>query len=97
MEFYILTEPVEGVGFSARSNLPWDITTTAPTRREAEKELRRLIDDRFKAGAEIVTINIPTGDHPLAGMIGMLKDDPLLNSWNEAMAEWRRRSDDEPS
>jgi hypothetical protein len=54
-------------------------------------EIRKLIEDRIAAGAEVVTVQISQTSHPLARYAGMLKDDPLLEPWKQAMAEYRDR------
>jgi hypothetical protein len=66
----------------------------APTRDEAVQRLREMIDRRLDAGAEVVGLEIRVGVHPLARFAGMLKDDPLLQPWKEAMADYRRQAGD---
>jgi len=61
----------------------------APTREAAIEKLRELIDRRIQAGAEVVGLEISSSKHRLAPFAGMLKDDPLLQSWKKAMAEYR--------
>ena len=65
----------------------------AATRDEAVQRLRELIDDRLDAGAEVFELEIRGREHPLARFAGMLKDDPLLQPWKDAMAEYRRETE----
>ncbi len=45
------------------------------------------------AGAEVVAVSIDTSAHPLATFAGMLKDDPLVEPWKQAMADYRKNRD----
>ena len=53
-----------------------------------------MIDDRLNAGAEVLELEIGERTHPLARFAGMFKDDPLLEPWKEAMAEYRQQTED---
>lgn len=94
MEIPILVEPVSGRGFRASSGGPLGVEIEAPTREAAIERLRELINRRIQAGAEVVGLEVDSSKHPLAPYVGMLKEDPLLNSWKDAMAEYRRTADD---
>lgn len=93
MEIPILVEPVSGNGFRATSGGPLGLVIEAPTRVEAIDKLREMIDSRMAAGAEVVGIEIGGSQHPLAPFAGMLKDDPLLQPWKDAMADYRAQAD----
>jgi hypothetical protein len=54
------------------------------------------LQNRLHNGAEIVTLEIAPATHPWMGFAGMFKDDPLLEEWKQAMAEYRRQIDEEP-
>jgi hypothetical protein len=69
------------------------LESEAPTREEAIDKLRELIDRRLMAGAEIVELEIGSRAHPLARFAGMLKNDPLLQPWKDAMSEYRHAQD----
>jgi hypothetical protein len=90
MEIPIIVEPTGDNGFRASSGGLWGLQIDAPTREEAVQKLRELIDRRLEAGAEVLGLEIRSRAHPLARFAGMLKDDPLLESWKDAMAEYRR-------
>jgi hypothetical protein len=89
MEIPILVEPVSGNGFRATSGSPLGLQIEAPTREEAINKLRDLIDRRISAGAEVVGVETSSSRHPLAPFAGMLRDDPLLQPWKDAIAEYR--------
>ena len=88
-----MVEPVSGNGFRATSGSPLGLEIEAPTREEAINKLRELIDRRIAAGAEVVGVEIGTSDHPLAPFAGMLKGDPLLQPWKDAIADYRAQTD----
>ncbi len=94
MEIPIIVEPIGDNGFRASTGGLWRLEIEAPTREEAVQKLRELIDRRLEAGAEVVSLEIPSRAHPLARFAGMLKDDPLLEPWKDAMAEYRRGTED---
>lgn len=93
IEVNVLVEPITGNGFRATSGEPWRLESHAPTREQTLSELRNLIQSRMESGAEVVTLQLARGEHPLAHFAGILKGDPLLDEWKEAMAEYRRVSD----
>ena len=94
MEIPIIVEPTGENSFRASSGGLWGLEIEAPTRDEAVQRLRELIDDRLDAGAEVFELEIRGRVHPLARFAGMLKDDPLLQPWKDAMAEYRRQTED---
>ena len=93
MEITVLIEPVSGNGFRATSGEPLRLHADAETRDDAIRKLRELIDERIDGGVELVRLEVPTSQHPLAPFAGILKDDPLLNSWQDAMREYREKKD----
>ena len=97
MEIPILVEPISDNGFRATSGSPLGLQIEAPTREEAIDKLRELIDRRIAAGAEVLRVEIGGSRHPLAPFAGMLKDDPLLEPWKEAMAQYRQQTDNSES
>ena len=94
MEIPIIVEPIRDNGFRASSGGLWGLEIEAPTREEAVQKLSELIRRRLEAGAEVLGLEIPTRAHPLAPVAGMLRDDPVLPSWKDAMAEYRRQTED---
>lgn len=95
MQIPVLVEPTPGNGFRARSGEPLMLTAEGSTRDEALGQLRSLIQDRVAAGAQIVPLDVPSEEHPLAPFAGMLKDDPMFDEWQKAIEEYRRERDQE--
>ncbi len=95
MDITVLVEPLpnNGFGFRAISGEPLRLEAEAPTREEALQKLRKLIERRVAAGAEVIALAVETSSHPLAAFAGMLHDDPLAEPWKKAMAEYRDSRD----
>jgi len=66
MEIPIIVEPTGDNGFRASSGGLWGLAIEAPTREEAVERLRELIDRRLEAGAELLSLEIPSRSYPLA-------------------------------
>jgi hypothetical protein len=92
MQIPVLVEPLPHNGFRAVSGEPLHLETEGPTREEAIGKLRELIARRMANGAQVVPVSVETS-HPLAEFAGMLKDDPLIDDWKQAMAEYRHERD----
>ena len=91
MQIPVLVEPMSENRFRATSGDPLRLQTEATTRDEAVRNIRDLLQRRLDAGAELVVVGIDmqSPEHPLASFAGMLKDEPLLEEWREARAEYR--------
>ncbi len=86
----IIVEPAGDNAFRASSGGLWGLEIEAPSRDEAIEKLREQINCRLDAGAEVLELEIRDQPHPLARFAGMLKDDPLLQLWKDAMTEYRQ-------
>ena len=89
----VLVEQISGDHFRAVTGEPLSLEVEATTRDEAIEKLRQLIDSRMAAGAEIIEIPVGAEAHPLAPFAGLLRDDPLVDPWKQAMAEYRSQRD----
>jgi hypothetical protein len=95
MQLSVLIEPAGDKGYRAEGIVPFHFTVEGATRDEVLLKVRSPITNRMANGAEIVTLDVPVLDHPLAQFVGDLRDDPLLEGWKEAMAEYRRQREKE--
>ena len=95
MDIAILIEPVAGNMFRASCGSPLALQMDAPTREEAIRKLHDELENRLQGGAEVVNLHIGVEQHPLAPFAGILKDDPLVNSWKNAMAEYRTQAEND--
>jgi hypothetical protein len=96
MQIPVLIEPIDGNGFRARGGGPLELTVEAPTRQQALAKLKEELQARLRNGAEIVSLELASDPHPLAEFVGMFKDDPMIEDWKEAMADYRRKIDEKP-
>lgn len=98
MEIPVLIEPVAGNGYRAKCGEPLPITAEGRTRDEALANLRRLVEQRVAAGAEVAAMSVPAKNvaNPWAGFAGMFKDDPYFDEVVDIMAENRRKMDTDP-
>jgi hypothetical protein len=96
MQIPVLIEPIDGKGYRARGAEPFALVGEGPTREAALAKLKELVDARLRSGVEIVSLEIPPQSHPWLKYAGMFKDDPMLEDWKQAMAEYRKRIDEDP-
>jgi hypothetical protein len=97
MEIPVLIEPVAGNGFRAKSGGPLELTAEGATRDEALNRLRELLLQP-PTGKELLVVEIPSEPtpNPWVEFAGMFKDDPYFDEWQAAIAENRRKADEEP-
>jgi hypothetical protein len=91
-----LIERIDGSGYRARGGEPLPLTVEAPTREAALAKLKEQLQARLRNGAELVALELTPTSHPLAEFVGMFKDDPMVEEWKEAMADYRRQIDSDP-
>jgi predicted RNase H-like HicB family nuclease len=98
VEIPVLIEPVAGNGYRAKSGEPLALTAEGATRDEALRKLRELLQQRLHGGAEVAAVEVPgsTAPNPWVEFVGMFKDDPYFDEWQQAIAENRRKADEEP-
>jgi predicted RNase H-like HicB family nuclease len=96
MHIPVLIQPVAGNGYRATGGQPFGFSAEGATRDEALQKLQLTIQDQLGTGAEIVSLEVPGVEHPLARFAGMFKDDPLFDEWQAAIAEHRRQADEDP-
>jgi hypothetical protein len=96
MEIPVLVEMLPDKGFRARAGDPFCFCAEAKTQPEALEKLRKLIEERRKAGAWIVHLDIGNIDNPIMLTCGTLDpDDPLTKEWEAEMAEYRKERNKE--
>lgn len=91
MELAVLIQPVHGARYRASTREPLSVTAEGATREEALARLRGLIEDRVRAGAEMVRLHIAAPGPVLAGPVW--PDDPLTHDWLAGIADARRAAD----
>ncbi len=96
MRIPVLIESVSGNRFRARGREPLALSAEGTTREEAIARLKSPIADRLALGAELISMDVETVEHPLAPVPGWSQDDPLLDEWQQAIATYRRRVENDP-
>jgi hypothetical protein len=92
MEIPVLLEPIAGNGYRAEA---LGLRVEGPTQDEALDKLRSELAQRTAAGARIVSLVVSPSKPPWAEFAGELRNDPMLDAWKLAMAEYRRQRDAE--
>jgi hypothetical protein len=96
MKIAVLIEPVPGNGFRAKGGEPLAMSAEGATRAEAITRLKTLIANRLTVGTELIGIELGAEEQPLAPVSGWTQDDPLLDEWQQAVVDYRRRVEDDP-
>jgi hypothetical protein len=97
MQIPVFVEPVKGNGFRAKGAEPFAFTVEGATREEAVGKFRELVVGKLSAGGEVLQLEVPARGHAWLNMAGLWdKDDPLVQEWEQIMAENRRKADEEP-
>jgi predicted RNase H-like HicB family nuclease len=96
MQIPVLLEPVASNGYRASTGQPLSVSAEGSTRAQALEQLRRALQDRLNAGAEIASLEFPGAEHPLVPYAGMFKENPLFEAWQQAVADHRRHDEEAP-
>ena|SRR2546423_1860079 len=96
MQIAVLVEPMQGNGFRATGGEPFAISAEGATPDEALAKLKEQVQERLRAGGQIVTLQVSPEPHPLAKYAGMFPDDDMTREWEAAMVEYRRKIDEGP-
>ena len=96
MEIPVLIEPVANNCYRARSGEPLTLTAEGRTAEEALKALGALLRDRLTAGARLASLQVPDSANPWRDLAGIFKDDPYFDRWQQAIAEYRQKVEEDP-
>ncbi len=96
MKIPILIEPIANDGFRATGGPPFDVTAQGTTPEEALARLREAIDRRMVEGSVLVPLEVDTSEeNPWTAVAGMFRNEPLFDEWQTAIAEYRRKVDED--
>jgi len=93
MQIPILIEPMAGNGYRASGGEPLPLTADGGTQEEAMANLKEKLKARLSHGAVVVPLELSSSAHPLSELVGMFKDDPLIEEWKKSMKAYRRKRD----
>ena len=91
----IMIEPIVANGSTVMRAQPIACCAEGATKEEALGNLKEQIESRVRSGGELATLELETPLNPWIAMSGILKDNPLVDEWLEAIAENRRRDNEE--
>lgn len=98
MRVPVLIDPLPDQRFRARG-VAWDISAEGQTSDEALRRLQAELQQRIANGSQVVFLETESSqpaigaEHPLARYAGCMKDDPLYDEWQAAVAEYRAQCD----
>jgi hypothetical protein len=96
MKIPILIEPIANDGFRATGGPPFDVTAQGTTPEEALARLREAIGHRMVEGSVLVPLESDVSEaNPWTAVTGIFRDEPLFDEWQEAIAEYRRKVDED--
>jgi hypothetical protein len=93
MEIPVLVELINGNGYRATSGSPFSLCADGATREDALAKVREQFEGLLNRGATVAAIESGPQPHPLAGLIGIFKDDPWIDDWKKSVAAYRRKTD----
>lgn len=98
MQIPILIEPVAGNGYRSRGGEPFGLSVEGATRQEVLEKLKKQLADYLCGGTELVTLEVPESPalNPWLPFAGMFKEDPYFEEWQQAIADNRRKMDEDP-
>ncbi len=60
------------------------------------EKLRELIQSRLDHGAQVAYLEFAEKQNPWLKLIGIYKDDPYLDEYKQAIADYRTQVDEDP-
>jgi hypothetical protein len=96
MTILVEVVPLDGEGFRVVAGPPINSSFVGSTREEAIQHLRDEVEKRIRGGSEFVSVGIQEPENPWLKVLGVYKDDPLFDEWQQAIAEYRKQIDEDP-
>ena len=96
MKIPVLVQSENGNGFRAKLLPGQPLSAEGTTPEDAIENLRHAIQTRIDQGARIAYLELSEPHNPWLQLIGVYKDDPLLDGYRQAMADYRKQVDEDP-
>ena len=93
MKIPVLIERVKNNGFRAHGGEPLALSADGETQEEALANLKEKMAGKLSKGGVLVSFELPAEPHPLAGFVGIFKDDPWINDWKKSVKSYRKKRD----
>ncbi len=94
MRIPIFVEPIADNCYRASGGAMVVDSVEAETADAAVEKMKRVIEDRVARGARVVAIDCPDGANPWLAGVGMFREDPMFDDWQQAMADYRREANE---
>jgi hypothetical protein len=95
MQVPVAVEKVPGNGYRARGGEPFAFSAEGKTQQEALANFRDKIAEQLAKGVQIIALEVPVAEHPLARFAGIYDpNDPLVKDWLQIIAENRKKEDE---
>ena len=92
MDIHVLVDPLPDGRYLARCGEPINLCADGETFDAAVLKLQDLLSQRLNEGSRLTVIQLPSVPPPPSAA-GILKDNPMYDEWQEAIAEYRRQVD----
>ena len=96
MKIPVLVQSENGNGFRAEILSAQTLSAEGSSVEVAMDNLRGIIQDRLDHGARIETLEISESQNPWLQLVGVYKNDPYLDEYKQAIADYRKRVDEDP-
>ncbi len=96
--FLVIIEPLTGSGYrvTGAGGLSVGLTAEGATAAEGVHRISEQIQSRLDAGAKLTELTVATEADSWKHDAGYPRDEPLYQSWCDAMREHRLRLDEDP-
>jgi hypothetical protein len=96
MKIPVLVQSENSNGFRAELLPSAALIGEGSTPEAAMDKLREAIQTRIDQGAKIAYVELEEVQNPWLQLVGVYKDDPYLNDYLQALADYRKQVDDDP-
>jgi hypothetical protein len=96
MKIPVLVQSENGNGFRAQILAGQALSAEGATPELAMAKLRATLQEQLDRGAQLATLEIPESENPWLNLVGVYKDDPYLDEYKQAIADYRKQVDEDP-
>jgi hypothetical protein len=89
MKIPVLVEPIAGERYRATGSELFLGTVEGETPEAALVKMKERIEERLSQGARITMLDVQETANPWLDGVGMFRDDPLFDDWQQAITQYR--------